>query len=195
MSHLTADEMIDAVDGILESMRHAHLAACSTCRSEVERLAETLSTARSVAIPEPSPLFWDYFSRRVRAALAEETSVRPWPIWLRWPVLVPLTALGLLIVALTTVVPQTSPPPGQIVTTVAGAHDQAGPAETDADGAVDSAWAFIVESIGPLDVETAQEAGIAASPGEAERAALHLTDAEQAELVKLLQQELTRAGS
>jgi hypothetical protein len=195
MTHLTADEIVDALDGALESVRHAHLETCAACRTELEQLAGTLSAARSATIPEPSPLFWDHLSRRVRATIDDEPPVRRWPLWLRWPVLTPLTALGLLIVALVTAVPQNPRGPGQTVPAVASVHDQAGSVESEADAAVDSAWAFIVESVGPLDVETAQQAGIAVSPGEAERAALHLTDAEQAELVKLLQQELTRAGS
>ena len=194
MSHLTADEIVDAVDGALRSTRHAHLETCATCRGEVERVAGTLKVAQSVTVPEPSPLFWDHFSRRVRTNIDNEPVVHPWPLWLRWPVLLPLAALGLLIVARMTAVPQNPRASGEIAT-AATPGDPTSPVEADAEAAVDSAFAFIVESVGPLDVETAQQAGIAASPGAAERAALHLTDAEQAELVKLLQQELTRVGS
>ena len=195
MSHLTGDEIVDALDGALVSTRHAHLETCAPCRGEVERLADALRVTRTLTTPEPSPLFWDHFSRRVRAAIDHEPVTHEWPVWLRWPVLVPLTAVGLLIAALMTVVPQNPQTSGQTQTARGTAVDQAGPLDADADTAVDSAFAFIVESVGPLDVETAQEAGIAASPGAAERAALHLTEAEQAELVKLLQQELTRVGS
>jgi len=195
MTHLTTDEIVDAVEGALDSAGHAHLDACAACRSEVERLAATLSVSRSVTIPEPSPLFWDHFSQRVRTAVAEEPPAHAWPLWLRWPVLAPLTALGLLLIALMTAVPQSRNTPGSVAPVVATAIDQPNAADPDPELAVDSAWAFIEESVGPLDVETAQQAGIAASLGEAERAALHLTDAEQVELVKLLEQELTRAGS
>jgi len=191
MTHLTSDELIDAVEGALGSARHAHLEACPACRREVDHLTATLRDARAVAIPEPSPLFWQHFSNRVRTAMAGEPSAAPWPLWLRWPVLTPLAALGLLVVALITAVPQRRP----VVLPVAANDVTPTPGEQEAENADDSAWAFIVESIGPLDVETAQEAGIAASPGEAERVALHLSDAEQAELVRLLQQELTRSGS
>jgi hypothetical protein len=194
MTHLTAADLVDAVDGVLDGTRHAHLEGCAACRAAVRQMTATLTQARNATIPEPSPLFWDHFSQRLHAAIADEPVSRAWPLWLRWPVLVPLAGLGVLVVAVIVSVPQNSPS-RPMAPMVATGLDQAGHSDTDTDAAVDSAWAFIVESVGPLDVETAQQAGIAASPGEAERAALHLTDAEQAELVKLLQQELTRAGS
>lgn len=193
MTHLTTDAIVDAVEGVLDSAGHAHLDGCAACRTEVERLATTWRDTRSVTIPEPSPLFWDHFSARVKAAVAEEPAVRTWPLWLRWPVLAPLTALGLLVIALITAVPQN--PRAPLLAPAVAATTTLDVTEPEPDSSDDSAWAFIVESVGPLDVDTAQREGIAASPGEAERAALHLSDAEQAELVKLLQQELTRAGS
>ena len=90
-----------------------------------------------------------------------------------------------------TAVPRTP----QVAASPMAAEEAIVPSNLKPDAGLDSAWAFIVESVGPLDVETAQQAGIAAFPGAAERAALHLTDAEQEELVRLLQQELTRSGS
>jgi hypothetical protein len=190
MTHLTSDELVDAVEGALGSSGHSHLASCESCRREVDRLGVTLAAARAVSIPEPSPLFWDHFSTRVRQAIVDEPAVRPWPLWLRWPVLVPLAALGLLVIALITAVPLTPRQTSPAVATMA-----VPPSEPEADAAIDSAWAFILESVGPLDVDMAHEAGIVSGPGEAERAALQLTDAEQVELVRLLEQELTRAGS
>lgn len=195
MTHLTPDAMVDAVEGVLDSTGHAHLDACAACRGEVDRLSATLSESRSVAVPEPSPLFWEHFSQRVRTAIAEEPDARVWPLWLRWPVLAPLAALGLLVIALMTAVPRVPDTALELASTAATTNDPPSVADPEAELAMDSAWAFIEESVGPLDVETAQQAGIAASLGEAERAALHLTDAEQVELVKLLEQELTRQGS
>jgi hypothetical protein len=190
MSHLTPDEIVDAIDGVLGSARHAHLGSCIACRTEVDRLTAVLGQTRSVTVPEPSPLFWQHFSRRVRVAIAEEPAAAGWPQWLRWPVLTPLAAMALLVMALmTAVLPVRAPAPDPVAI-----DDSTAPA-ADMDFVADSVWAFIAESIGPLDVETALQAGIATSPGEAERAALDLSDAEQAELVRLLQQELTKSGS
>ena len=190
MTHLTSDEMVDAVEGAPGSSGHRHLATCESCRREVDRLGGTLAAAREASIPEPSPLFWEHFSNRVRQAIADEPAVRPWPLWLRWPVLVPLAALGLLVIALITAVPLTPRSTAPAIATIATPSS-----DPEADAAIDAAWAFILESVGPLDVDMAHEAGIVSGPGEAERAVLQLTDAEQVELVRLLQQELTRAGS
>jgi hypothetical protein len=78
MTHLTPDQFVDAVEGRVE--RHpgaaSHLAVCENCRAELSSLTEVLSTARAVDLPEPSPLFWEHFSRRVRAAVESESTPR-----------------------------------------------------------------------------------------------------------------------
>jgi hypothetical protein len=71
------------------------------------------------------------------------------------------------------------------------------PADRDATGSAadaDEAWDVIADLVGTLDAETAVEAGIATAPGSADEAVLTLTDAEQQELVRLLQQELKGSG-
>ena len=192
MSHLTRDELVDLAEGILPSARRAHVDSCPACREQGEELSALLGDARAVVVAEPSPLFWEHFSGRVRQAIAEEP-VAPlaWPRWLQWPVLVPVAGLALLVLALVTAVPQPSP----VESLVAENHpERAAAADADAEVAVDSAFAFILESVGPLDLDTAQEAGIASGPGSADRAALHLTADEQDELVRLLQAELARGS-
>jgi hypothetical protein len=193
MSHLTRDELVDLAEGILPSARRAHVESCAACREQGEALTALLGDARAVVVDEPSPLFWEHLSERVRQSIAEEPVAAPaWPRWLQWPVLVPVAGLALLVLALATAVPQ----PSSVESIVAENHpDRAATADPDAEVAVDSAFAFILESVGPLDLDTAQEAGIAAGPGSADRAALHLTDEEQDELVRLLQVELARGSS
>jgi hypothetical protein len=72
--HLTAEQFVDAIEarGELPRAVSAHLAGCETCQAERASLAEALGDARAVAMPEPSPLFWDNFSRRVGAATNDE---------------------------------------------------------------------------------------------------------------------------
>ena len=96
MTHLTPDELIDALEAerdpaasSLPPDRQAHLTACEACRREVHALAATLSEAKRAGVPEPSPLFWNHFSERVSTAIDESPS-SPWPSWLRWQVLAPL---------------------------------------------------------------------------------------------------------
>jgi hypothetical protein len=82
MTHLTTDQFINAIDdkGDLPRAASAHLAECEACQTERASLAEALGAARAAAIPEPSPLFWDHFSRRVRAATIDE----PLPVHAGW---------------------------------------------------------------------------------------------------------------
>jgi hypothetical protein len=192
MSHLTPDELVDLTEGLLSSVRMAHLASCATCRAQGNELIALLEQARAVPVPEPSPLFWEHFSDRVRSAIADEPArPREWPQWLRWPVLTPVAGLALLILALVIAVPH----PEIAESILAENHSPSAlVAEPDAEAAVDSAFAFIVEAVGPLDVEMAQEAGIATLPGAADRAAFHLTDDEQVELVRLIREELARGS-
>ena len=101
MTHLTADELIDAMEGVLEAPSQAHLDSCEQCRRELAGLSSVLGEARAVDLPEPAPHFWQHFSRRVRTAIdAEALPSSGWPAWLRWPVLVPLGAVAVLMIAI-----------------------------------------------------------------------------------------------
>jgi hypothetical protein len=77
-SHLSPEEFVDALEGRLAADRRGHVEACAACGREVAELRE-LTDAAGVAgiVPEPSPLFWDHFSRRVRAATGAEPIVAP----------------------------------------------------------------------------------------------------------------------
>ncbi len=68
-SHLDPEELIAAIDGDLDPARQAHADACDTCRAAIADVQRSIETAQiAVDVPEPSPLFWDYFSARVRDA-------------------------------------------------------------------------------------------------------------------------------
>lgn len=74
MTHLSPDQLVDALEGqatLRESVAE-HLTTCEHCQAELAAMAETLGEARTWAMPEPSPLFWEHLSRRVRAATSEE---------------------------------------------------------------------------------------------------------------------------
>ena len=184
MRHLTPTQILDLVEHMPPTeAERAHVVSCVECRASATQLASALNSARQVEVPEPSPLFWDRLSDRVREAVAaEQTETSREARWLRWPVLVPFAGLALLVLALVSAV---APPPD--------AGDDA-VTQIALEGTPDSAWAFLSDLIGPLDIETVQEAGIAASPGAAEEAVLLMTAAEQEELVRLLRQELQQPG-
>lgn len=193
MTHLTADELIDAMEGVLEAARQAHLDTCEQCRGELAELSSVLREARAVDLPEPSPIFWQHFSRRVRTAIdAEALPSSGWTAWLRWPVLVPLGAVALLLIAigLRTPAPIDQPP------SQASANDAAASSATAEDIALaDDRWVLVADIVGEMDWDTASAAGLVVEPGAAERAVLELSADEQRELTRLLRAELQRAKS
>ena len=192
MKHLTPDEVIDAVEGTLDPALQRHLNACATCREEVVRLGEILLEAKAVDVPEPSPLFWNHFSTRVRAAIeTEQTPQRHWvPVWLRWQVLAPIGALAVLLLALVSSVPRDPVTPSPVAS-----NESAAPPVADdlALIGVDE-WAVVSEIVGPVAIDEALDAGIAVSPGDADRIALQLNADEQRELVRLIKEEMNKSG-
>lgn len=198
MTHLTSDELVDAVEDALAADRLAHVASCVECRDEVARLGAMLSETRALEMAEPSPLFWDHFSDRVREAVATEPAPGrrqpPWlPQWMRLPVLVPLTGMAILLLTLVTGVPRVRVADVSSETRLA---TSAASSLTEEDAALtaDAGWAVISDLIGPMEFETAQQAGLVAAPGAADHAVLLLTAAQQQELVRLLRQELKAGG-
>ena len=93
---------------MLAPERQAHLAACDECQRELAGLSSVLSEAKQVSVPEPSPLFWQHFSERVRTAIDRDADPGGnWPAWLRWQVLAPLGAVAIVILGLMLAVPTT----------------------------------------------------------------------------------------
>lgn len=187
MTHLTPDELIDAMEGLLSEERQSHLAACEQCQRELAGLSNALIEAKQVSVPEPSPLFWPNFSQRVRVAIDQDASgADNWPAWLRWQVLLPLGAVAMIILGLMISVPKQP------------RNDDASVSEAlqtpEAPEALDR-WVMLADLVGDIDLDTASAAGVTLMPGDAEQAVLQLTAEEQQELTRLLKAELTRAKS
>ena len=186
MTHLTSDELIDALEGLLDADRRQHLESCELCRQQVADLGGVLNEARAVAVPEPSPLFWAHLSQRVRTAIdAEPQAAGGWREWARWPVLAPLAGVALIVAALAVSVPRVEPVPAPVAT-------NAEPADAARE---DEGFAVVADLVGDMDWDTAVSAGLTVSPGAADRAVLELTASEQQELTRLLRAELTRTKS
>ncbi|HUQ86182.1 MAG TPA: hypothetical protein VM096_01405 [Vicinamibacterales bacterium] len=189
MTHLTPDELIDAMEGLLSEDRQSHLAACEHCGRELAGLSNVMSDAKQVSVPEPSPLFWPNFSRRVSGAIDQEsTSEGNWPAWMRWQVLLPLGLVAMIILALMIAVPKEDN--NDVAPSVAVA-----PEAPEAPEGPQDRWVMLADLVGDIDVDTASAAGVALTPGDAEQAVLHLNAEEQQELTRLLKVELTRAKS
>jgi hypothetical protein len=191
MKHLSADELIDAMEGTLDPALSGHLARCAACSEQVSQLAAALRDAKHVDVPEPSPLFWDHLSTRVRAAIETEPAPeRSWlPDWLRWPVLVPLGALALLVLSLVVSMPREPQVTPEISIATADA-----PVTDDLAIAGEQEWAVVTEIVGPLEIDQAHEMGIALTPGDADRIAQQLDADEQRELIRLIKEEMDKSG-
>lgn len=103
--HLTDIETLSAADGSLEAARLAHTAGCASCQARVADAKTFIARVADTAVPEPSPLFWDHFSQRVRqATLAEAPAARR--SWRGW---IPLAATAATVVFAAWLVEQPRP--------------------------------------------------------------------------------------
>jgi hypothetical protein len=200
--HLTDAEFIEHLDGALRPERAAHLASCERCRRDAEGLAATLTDARSVDSPEPSPLFWDHFSAQVREAIDQPAASRlsAFVNALRRPG--PALA-GAAIVALLVVTagfwPRDLRPPG--VHPPSGPYVMEDPLPPPPDRPLATAlesdfeWSFVASMADGIDWDAADAAGLSVRPGAAERAAMQLSHDEQQELARLLREHVGGDGS
>jgi hypothetical protein len=165
--HLTPEEVTSAVDGVLSGAPLAHAQTCVRCGEQVQSLRATLALLqRADDGAEPSPLFWDHFSVRVRAATAEIPVARPgrWKAW--W---YPALAVGVLAVVLVGITRQVDSP---------GA-----PA---GDPATEQSWEQVVALAGELSGDEIEQ--VAAT--QATVLFDDLTADEQAAFARLLEREL-----
>src|SRR5258708_24891540 len=99
-THLSESEFVDLAEDTLDPRRAAHAESCASCREQADALRAMLRDAVSVEVPEPSPLFWDHLSARVRDEVAAEAvASRPGWIWSGLRGLMPLAAVAALVVA------------------------------------------------------------------------------------------------
>jgi hypothetical protein len=148
-------------------------------RELLARVSEALD------VPEPSPLFWEHFPARVRAAVAA-APVTPARVWWARPRAIALAA-SIAIMA------------------VAAGWTFRGPAARDTgevsqqvlttgEDAVDPGWAIVSSTAATAGVEALQDAGFAVRPASADAAIEDLTQAERAAFVALLQAEMKGDG-
>src|ERR1700676_306955 len=100
MRHLNEEELLDLGEGARSESLTPHLASCESCRRQLADLRAAMSAAAAVEVPEPSPLFWQHLSARVREAVSNEerASASAWmPRWLGWRSAVPAVAVAAVI--------------------------------------------------------------------------------------------------
>ena len=201
MTHLTDAEFADLMDDALPLDRRTHVRDCGACRArttEMESVLARIIEHRGPAnsdVPEPSPLFWEHLSTRVRDAVTSIPATISWRdrLWrpgTAW-------AAGIASVALAVAISHSMLPraplntASSIVLKAPTAAVSAGlelPDDIDAD----DAWAVVRNVADQVEWDDAHDAGISTRPDAAERMTAELTTREQSELALLLQRELNR---
>jgi anti-sigma-K factor RskA len=195
MRHLTPEVLIDLAEDTAGAEWPAHLSACAECRDQLESLRSMLADVRADAgaVPEPSPLFWDHLSKRVRDAVADEPlgGRSRWVPLAGWrAIATAIAAAAALVLVLAwprdAAVPMT--PVSPVPSTAETFGDEAAVLSQDADESL----AWLADLAADVEWDEASEPPIEASVSD--WAAAALTDAERAELHRLLQDALAGNG-
>lgn len=202
MKHFSPSEFVDFAEGTLAPARAAHADGCDDCRAQCALVRDAMRTTAAAEIPEPSPLFWEHFSSRVREGIAAEQPDSAWS-WLGGRESMRLVAAIAIVVAVVSTVwlvrdAGTSHAPlsaaGERAVSVPLASQNG-----DSDGSVDpdnaEVWAVLTAAASDMAIEDARAAGMKAHPAAVDRAVQGLTAAELNELGRLLQSELKRSGN
>lgn len=134
-------------------------------------------------VPEPSPLFWNHFSARVRDAVAAEPIPRTWWMMYWRPVAVAFGTLSLLAIL---VWPRSAAVQPVAVVDSASASNH----ELVADVAVSEMWRLIEIASPKVELDTAQELGFMPTSYAADQAIEALSPAQREALVRLLRKEM-----
>jgi len=199
MRHLAEDDLLDLAEGARPEASTRHLASCEACRRQLADLRAVMNTAAEVDVPEPSPLFWEHFSARVREAIETEGR-RPAAGWLPhatfWRAAVPLGALTALILA-AVVIFRPGPDPSTAVNTIAGSRTaDRTPEPVDAlPLAEDPSLSLLADLTSEVDWDAATEAGLAPRAGAVDYLVTALSTDERVALQRLLQEALSRPGA
>ena len=195
MTHLSPQEIVDHTEGTLDPERVAHVTACTECRKEADRLQFVLLQAGVVEVPEPSPLFWEYLSSRVTAAVAgEETEPAPsWSRWRDWSVGRFTAAVTTVAVVLAVVVGLSmlrySRTGVEVVSDAVGNGGAVDLADTDLGSSDESDWTLLVTMADAVDWQDSDTDGLLVGRQAIDGAVFQLSDGERRELVRLLEAE------
>lgn len=184
--HCSPDELIDLAEGARSAAEVRHLATCAWCRQQVLEVRSALAAARAVPVPEPSPLYWDHLSARVRETVAAEGATRPAASRRWWPLFPAAAAVGAVLWAIVAPVQRPSVgTPAPIPTADAGQRE--GPVEVAVE---DVSIELLRELASGIGQEVFDAVGLDASAGLADLALADLNADEQRELARLLSEAL-----
>ena len=205
MSHLTPADVVDAVDGVLTGSRAAHLESCARCRAEAAAAHAAIVATRRADVPEPSPLYWQHLSARIREQVANERiAPASWtdawsPLWSAFPGvrgLVPVASALALVIAvvggagLLTRHARLAAPTSSVA--MAGTTAAATSTETLQPSDENEVWQVLSSAASDMPIEDAHAAGMVVQAGAIDRAVQGMTPDELNELGRLLLSEMGR---
>jgi hypothetical protein len=201
--HLSQDDLIDVAEGATAEAARPHLAGCARCREQLAVLRATMEAVRSVDVPEPSPLFWDHLSARVRNAVEAEPPTASG--WWAWRFALPAAALVAVVLALAVSLrgpvapggdPSGPPPP-----TSSTAGGDVGGTDLEPSGVAlgdleaDPSLMLIADLAADMDWDADESVGLAAGAGALDAAVGRLTEEELHALRRILEEALSRKGA
>ncbi|PYR31727.1 MAG: hypothetical protein DMF92_04475 [Acidobacteria bacterium] len=198
--HLSPDHLIDLAEGTRPESSAPHLESCEACRRQLADMRAMMSAASEVAVPEPSPLFWDHLSDRVRQAVALEAAPRRasrWERWLRSQVILPVSAAALAAVIIAAVIGARPDLPAarlEVVSASRPAEASEPPLFEPLDALDDSSLRLVADLTAELDWEAVSRMELTTHAGGADEAVRELNRGELGELQRLLKEELARPG-
>jgi len=198
MRHLSVEEFVDAVEGVLPERRAAHVEGCAHCREHVAAARAALVSLRDADMPEPSPLYWQHLSARIHDSVANDRIDSGWRVALAGLFggrdLVPAVSSALLIVV---VLAGGVLMRGRGTTVLAPAPSVAttGSDVSVANGIEDSeVWQVLTSAASDMPLDDAHAAGMAVQAGAIDGAVQRMSPDELNELGRLLQSELRGSG-
>jgi hypothetical protein len=202
MRHLSPEELLDLADGTTAEASADHLARCAACRAQLSDLRETMGLALSAGIPEPSPLFWDHLSARVRESIAADVPARRSVAAffgferLSWRVMIVAGGAAVVFIVAALVLTMRTAPGSPEQAAIEPPAASSAPVVQERDPVADDAsLALLTELAGDLDWESAADAGMMLTVGAADEAVHELSGAERAELRRLLREAMGGAGA
>ena len=193
--HLTPEQFLDVADGTRPDREFPHLQSCVVCARQLADLRGTIEAAAGATVPEPSPLFWNHLSERVRTAVAEEGRAERTGFWLHgwWRFAAAAVAVAALMLVVAPAL-RRAPSPG------ANSSSVEPPAEllqTDTVPAFDEdpALTLLADLSAGLDWDAVAEAGLVPAEGALDGVVLALSDEERVELHRLLMEALSGSGA
>lgn len=177
-AHLTDAELVDLLNGASPAARAPHLACCDRCAQRLADLQAMAEEVRGVVAPEPSPLFWDHLSARVREAVAAEppprSSVRfaAGP-WLRAGALWIGVAAAVLVVA---VAMRSGRPTMWKAESPTASQTRAADASAEGGASDDPSLGLVADLVAELTWEGVNEAGLTSHVGADDDAVAQLSE-------------------